>query len=217
MLNREKLYDIFYELIENLELDPTIVAEVYGLDYRSQDRAFVINVKGRGLPDQTTIQILKEKYGEELVEQAIDSEEFEMNIWNIVDQEVENLSNELGVPIYSYGRSGGYLGINEKDVNLDLHAYGVITDFNGLVNKYVELFQQSFSDVPEEDQKELEEDEDLLIEENISFLEQNVEFIYESINVPILKKFKEVVEAKIEELSSKRWAEIIAPFFEDRK
>jgi hypothetical protein len=207
---RETIRDGYYNFFESFEPDKQAIADVHSMIYRYSDDAFVINVKGRGLPNQTTIEILEKKFQKDLDEFFEYGDSY---IYRIIDNRAEELSKELGVDISFYGRSEGYIGIDARDIYLS--ACAIVPDFDQMVHAFVNMALSHIAEDESLDQQELEDDE-YLDQVLFELTEKNIDLFYKFVNIPILHKFKERVEEIIAtEFSPESWAEILEPVIKD--
>jgi hypothetical protein len=207
---REIVRDGYYNFFESFEPDKQTIADMHDMIYRYSDDAFVINVKGRGLPDRTTIEILEKKFQKDLNEFFEYSDSY---IYRIIDNRAEELSKELGVDISFYGRSEGYIGIDARDIYLS--ACAIVPDFDQMVHAFVNMALSHIAEDESLDQQELEDDE-YLDQVLFELTEKNIDLFYKFVNIPILHKFKERVEEIIAtEFSPESWAEILEPVIKD--
>jgi len=219
MLDKGYLKEWFNDYFANIEPDPQVIADLHELVFRRESygggEIFVINVKNRGLPDWTTKEILEKRLQINLDELFDNNWEYvDQYTYNVIDDKVDELSEELGVKIYFYGRSGGYLGIPVKDV--DLSPFIIIKDFKKMVDQYVEKFIESFNEEDSQDQKKCEEDEEYLDQFLLDFAQKNEDIFYNYVSVPVLHKFRDKVEQLIStEFSSESWAEKLEPVVKD--
>jgi hypothetical protein len=220
MLDKEYLKEWFSDYFTNIEPNPRAIADIHELIFKrggsyGDGDAFVINVKNRGLPDWTTKEILEERL-------KVNLDDLFDNNWEYVDQysygvinnRVNELSEELGVDISFYGRSGGYIGIPVEDV--DLSPVVIIKNFTEMIDQYVEKFIESFNEEDSQDQKKCEEDEEYLDHFLLDFAEKNEDIFYNYVTIPVLYKFRDKVEQLIStEFSSEGWVEKLEPIVRD--
>jgi hypothetical protein len=207
---RETIRDGYYNFFESFEPDKQAIADVHSMIYRRDDDAFVINVKGRGLPDRTTIETLEEKFQRDLDDFFEYGDSY---IYRIIDNKAEELSKELGVDISFYGRSEGYIGIDARDIYLS--ACAIVPDFGQMVHAFMNMALSHIDDDESLDQQELE-DEEYLDQVLLKLTEENIDHFYKFVSIPVLRKFKTRVEEIIAtEFSPESWVEILEPVIKD--
>jgi len=203
---RETVKDWFYDFFDSFEPDKQAIADVHDMIYYDRDDAFVINVKGRGLPDRETIEILEKKLQKDLDEFLEYGDSY---VYSIINDRTEELSKELGVDISFYGRSGGYIGIDAKDVNLS--ACAIVSDFEQMVHEFVNMALSHIAEEESLNQQKLE-DEEYLDQVLLELTEENMDLFYKFVSISILHKFEERVEEIIAtEFSPENWVEILEP------
>jgi len=116
---------IFKDYEDNIDVREMII-RLYPKNYRAEDDAFVVNVKGRGLPDWDIIKKrLSEKIGvsEKEIQDWINrhSDLAEDVVWETIGDIVESLREDLSVEdVYQYGRMGGYWGIPVENIEIEI-------------------------------------------------------------------------------------------------
>jgi hypothetical protein len=203
---RETVRDWFYDFFDSFEPDKQAIADVHDMIYRYSDDAFVINVKGRGLPDRETLESLEKKFQQDLDEFLEYGDSY---IYRIINNRTEELSKELGVDISFYGRSEGYIGIDARDIYLS--ACAIVPDFGQMVHAFVNMALSHIDDDESLTQQELE-NEEYLDQVLLELTEENIDLFYKFVSIPVLRKFKTRVEEIIAtEFSPESWVEILEP------
>jgi len=203
---RETVRDWYYDFFDSFEPDKRAIADVHDMIYYDWNDAFVINVKGRGLPDSETIEILEKKFQKDLDEFFEYGDSY---VYSIINDRTEELSKELGIEISFYGRSGGYIGIDTSDVNLS--ACAIVSDFEQMVHEFVNMALAHIVEDESLDQSMLE-DEVYLDQVLLELTDENIDLFYKFVSIPILHKFEERVEEIIAtEFSPVNWVEILEP------
>jgi len=203
---RETVRDGFYDFFDSFEPDKQAIADVHGMIYRRSEDAFVIDVKGRGLPDGKTIEILEKRFQQDLDEFLEYGDSY---VYDIINSRTDALSKELGIEISFYGRSGGYIGIDASDVNLS--ACAIVSDFEQMVHEFVNMALAHIAEDEFLDQSMLD-DEEYLEQVLLELVEENIDLFYKFVSIPILHRFEERVEEIIAtEFSSENWVKILEP------
>jgi hypothetical protein len=117
----DRILDDYVDKIDVREM----IVRLYPKNYRVEDDAFVVNVKGRGLPDWDIIKKrLSEKIGvsEKEIQYWIDrhSDLVEDVVWETIGDLVDSLRDDLGVWVYQYGRMAGYWGIPVEKIEIEI-------------------------------------------------------------------------------------------------
>jgi len=203
---RETMRDWYYDFFDSFEPDKQAIADVHDMIYYDRDDAFVINVKGRGLPDRETIEILEKKLQKDLDEFLEYGDSY---VYDIINSRTDALSKELGVDISFYGRSGGYIGIDARDIYLS--ACAIVSDFEQMIHEFVNM---ALSHIVEDESldRQMLEDEEYLDQVLLELTEENIDLFYKFVSIPILHRFEERVEEIIAtEFSPENWVEILEP------
>jgi hypothetical protein len=199
-----------------------LIFEKHELKYYS-DGTYVINVKNQGTINNLDIVNIDEKLKDDY--RFLD---YIYTLQNeVISQKAEELAEEINIPIGFYGRSGGYVGIKEKDLSLNTRDFNYNKILRQIIHELIrdEVIVKLYTEYIKTQAKELFEINtkhtsetifDTLKAEcediSIKYIENNIIDNYENysnIDDSKIKLFVKRVYESIAEMDDNFWKEII--------